>query len=56
MHIKGADNIATIFGVSRATVVKWHKYGAPILIVGKKYQTNYYELWNWIKDKRPEHK
>lgn len=54
MHLKGADKIAKIFGVSRVTVVKWYKCGAPILIVGKKYQTNYYDLWNWIKDKRPE--
>lgn len=52
VHLLGADNIAKIFGVSRVTVVKWYKCGAPILILGKKYQTNYHDLWNWIKDKR----
>jgi len=48
-HIKGADEIAKVFGVSRATVIKWVKKGAPIRIIGKKYQANYGELWEWLK-------
>lgn len=48
-HLRGIEEIANIFGVSRATVRLWHKKGAPVLIVGKKYQTNYNDLWTWIK-------
>ena len=48
-HIKGADEIAKLFGVSRGTVIKWVKNGAPIRIIGKKYQANYGELWQWLK-------
>lgn len=51
LHMKGADEIAQVFGVSRDTVVQWVKDGAPIPLVGKKYQANYAELWDWIKKK-----
>lgn len=50
-HIKGADEIAKLFGVSRVSVIKWAKCGAPIFIIGKKYQANYTELWDWLKRK-----
>ena len=49
IHMKGADEIALVFGVSRETVVEWVKKGAPIALVGKKYQANYGELWAWMK-------
>lgn len=48
VHMKGAQEIATIFGVARKTVIKWSKEGAPIRVVGKKYQARYDQLWDWI--------
>lgn len=48
LHMKGADEIAQVFGVSRETVVQWAKDGAPIRKVGKKYQAQYGQLWDWI--------
>ena len=48
VHMKGADEIASVFGVSRETVIKWAKYGAPIRRIGKKYQARYDQLWDWI--------
>jgi len=50
-HLKGADEIAGTFGVSRGTVIGWVKEGAPIYLIGKRYQANYNELWEWIKGK-----
>lgn len=50
-HLKGAAQIAGVFGVSRRTVLAWHLKGAPIALIGKKYQTNYSELWSWLKHK-----
>lgn len=51
LHMKGADEITQVFGVSRETVVQWAREGAPIHLVGKKYQASYAELWDWIKKK-----
>ncbi len=52
LHLKGAREIAKTFGVKVDTVRQWHKSGAPIFFLGKKYQTNYAELWNWLKDRQ----
>lgn len=51
VHMKGADEIAAVFGVARETVVQWSRKGAPVYLVGKKYQANYAEMWDWIKQK-----
>ena len=48
-YCAGAEAIARIFGVDRKTVLGWKKSGAPIFLVGNKYQANYRELWDWIK-------
>lgn len=56
LHMKGADEIAQVFGVSRETVVHWSKDGAPVHLVGKKYQASYAELWDWIKKKAESEK
>lgn len=50
VHMKGAQEIATVFGVHRSTVLDWKSKGAPIKLVGKKYQANYGELWPWVRD------
>lgn len=52
IHLRGADEIAEVFGVARAAVIGWLRDGAPIYLIGKKYQANYYELWYWIQKKR----
>lgn len=54
IHMKGADEIAEVFSVARETVVQWAKEGAPIRMVGKRYQANYKDLWEWIKKKNFE--
>jgi hypothetical protein len=45
----GAEAIARCFGVNRKTVLQWKKTGAPIYLIGNKYQANYRELWDWVK-------
>ncbi len=45
---QGAEAIAKTFGVHRVTVMRWKKAGAPIVLVGRKYQCRYDELWTWI--------
>ena len=50
VHMKGADEIAAVFGVSRDTVTQWVHRGAPIRKIGKKYQAQYAQLWNWLMD------
>lgn len=50
-HLCGADAIARKFRVKRGQVQKWHKAGAPIVYLGKKYQANYAELWEWLKQR-----
>ena len=46
---QGAEAIAKAIGVSRRTVLRWKRAGAPIYLVGRKYQCRYDELWNWMK-------
>lgn len=48
IHLKGADEIAKTFGVTRERIVVWAKEGAPIRMIGKRYQANYAELWAWL--------
>lgn len=49
-HLRGAEEIGGTFGVSRATVVKWVREGAPISYVGRKYQADYTSLSAWLAD------
>lgn len=51
-HLCGQDAIARTFGVSRNTVAIWKSMGAPIAIVGRKYQAMYLEL-GWLKANAP---
>lgn len=51
IHMAGANEIAGVFQVSRKAVIRWAGDGAPIYLVGKKYQANYGELWQWLKKK-----
>lgn len=54
VHLRGADNIAAIFGVGRKTVLQWIKDDAPIVYIGRKYQADYNKLWDWlIANKKP---
>ena len=54
VHMCGAEEIAAVFGVHVKTVRDWKADGAPILMLGKKYQANYYDLWEWLKRKTVE--
>ena len=45
---QGAEAIAKAIGVSRRTVLRWKRAGAPIYLVGGKYQCRYDKLWDWI--------
>lgn len=45
---QGAEAIARAIGVSRRTIMRWKRAGAPICLVGGKYQCRYDELWEWI--------
>ena len=47
-HLKGREAIMETFGVSKETVAQWRKEGAPIFVVGRKLQTDYWRLWTWI--------
>ena len=47
-HLKGGNVIGKVFGVSRKTLVGWARAGAPLAVVGKKYQANYYVLLQWL--------
>lgn len=48
-HLKGAKEIARVFGVTCKTVARWTREGAPILQIGRKYQASYDDLWKWLK-------
>lgn len=54
MHLRGAEEIARIFGVKPTTVRHWREMGAPIVLLGKKYQANYQDLWQWLKSRAIE--
>ena len=45
---QGAAAIARYIGVSRRTILRWKKAGAPIYLIGGKYQCRYDDLWAWI--------
>jgi predicted site-specific integrase-resolvase len=45
---QGAEAIAKAVGVSAKTIKRWKKKGAPIYLVGRKYQCRYDKLWDWI--------
>lgn len=53
LHIKTKKDIAGIFGVSEATVAAWAKEGAPIFLLGNKYQADYHSLVNWFSKNKP---
>ena len=46
---QGAEAIARAIGVHRNTILRWKRAGAPIVLIGKKYQCRYDELWEWIR-------
>lgn len=53
LHLKSARAIGEAFRVKRTTVMDWAKQGAPIVIIGGQYQTDYHLLWSWLLQ-RPE--
>ena len=50
---QGAEAIAGQFGVSRKTVMAWRRAGAPIYLIGRKYQCRGEELWGWLAANTP---
>ncbi|MDR2056585.1 MAG: hypothetical protein LBQ10_12080 [Desulfovibrio sp.] len=52
LHIKRKEDIADIFGVKPDTVTEWAKAGAPIFLVGNRYQTDYHALVEWLSKNR----
>lgn len=48
-HFCGVEDAARFFKVSADTVREWREAGAPFVLVGKKWQANYTEMWNWLK-------
>ncbi len=54
IHLRGAEEIARIFAVKPTTVRHWREMGAPIVLLGKKYQANYQDLWQWLKSRAIE--
>ena len=50
-HLRGMEAIGETFGVSRRTVREWAANGAPIRLVGRKYQASYPELWRWVEER-----
>lgn len=56
LHLKRKEEIAETFFVSPETVVEWAKDGAPIVLVGNKYQADYHSLFHWLIENRPAFK
>ena len=54
VHMRGAEEIASVFGVKIKTVREWKSDGAPIALIGKRYQASYYDLWEWLKRRAVE--
>lgn len=54
VHLRSTKEIAQVFGVKAATVRHWRELGAPIVLLGKKYQANYQDLWQWLKSRAIE--
>lgn len=52
VHICGAEEIAAVFMVKVDAVREWQRNGAPIVRIGKRYQANYHDLWEWLKKQR----
>jgi len=48
VHLKGARGIGEAFGVKRDTVAEWARLGAPVIIIGGRYQADYHSLWDWL--------
>lgn len=53
-HLTSTKEIATFFSVSRRTVRDWIAKGAPIRFVGKGWQGNAGEIWEWLKNTTPQ--
>lgn len=49
-HFRGIDEVARFFKVSADTVREWREAGAPFILVGKKWQTSYEDIWQWLKN------
>jgi hypothetical protein len=56
VHLKRKAGIADRFGVCAETVTQWAKEGAPIFLVGNKYQADYHSLVAWLSRNRPAFK
>ena len=56
VHMRGKEEIASVFGVHVKTVREWKDAGAPIALIGKRYQASYYDLWEWLKRRAVEAK
>lgn len=54
VHMCGAEEIASVFRVKVDTVREWQRNGAPIALIGKRYQASYYDLWEWLKRRAVE--
>lgn len=53
-HFRGVREVALFFGVSPDTVREWREAGAPFYYFGKKWHTNYDDIWNWLKNHYPQ--
>ena len=54
VHMRGAEEIASVFRVNADTVREWKAAGAPIVLIGRRYQASYYDLWEWLKRRAVE--
>lgn len=52
-HFRGVDEVAKFFKVSSDTVREWRAAGAPFHLIGKKWQTSYTDMWEWLKTYYP---
>jgi len=48
LHLRSKSEIADTFGVSRETVLKWAREGAPVFLVAKRYQADYHAMVEWL--------
>lgn len=55
-HLKGIQAFVSIFGVSRETVRQWARDGAPIFLVGRRYQACYSRLCLWLEQRHQARK
>lgn len=53
LHLKRKEDIAALFEVAPETITTWAKEGAPIFLVGNKYQADYYALVTWLSKNKP---